>query len=114
MAIHSSILAWKIPWTEEPGGLQSLGSQESDATERQNRHHHVCIYLQHNEHLLEFKLQEIVKNREAWHVAGLGVTKSQTQLSYFTSLQFWEMVMDREAWSAVVHGVAKSQTQLSD
>ena len=27
MATHSSILAWKIPWTEEPGGLQSLGSQ---------------------------------------------------------------------------------------
>ena len=27
MATHSSILAWRIPWTEEPGGLQSLGSQ---------------------------------------------------------------------------------------
>ena len=27
MATHSSILAWKIPWMEEPGGLQSLGSQ---------------------------------------------------------------------------------------
>ena len=26
MAMHSSILAWKIPWTEEPGGLQSKGS----------------------------------------------------------------------------------------
>ena len=30
MATHSSILAWEIPWTEESGGLQSLGSQESD------------------------------------------------------------------------------------
>ena len=27
MATHSSILAWKIPWTEEPGRLQSMGSQ---------------------------------------------------------------------------------------
>ena len=27
MAIHSSVLAWKISWTEEPGGLQSMGSQ---------------------------------------------------------------------------------------
>ena len=27
MATHSGILAWKIPWTEEPGGLQSIGSQ---------------------------------------------------------------------------------------
>ena len=29
MAIHSRILAWRIPWTEEPGGLQSMGSQKS-------------------------------------------------------------------------------------
>ena len=32
MATHSSILVWKIPWTEEPGGLESMGSQESDTT----------------------------------------------------------------------------------
>ena len=32
MATLSSILAWKIPWTEEPGGLKSMGSQESDTT----------------------------------------------------------------------------------
>ena len=32
MATHSSILPWKIPWTEEPGGLQSMGLQESDTT----------------------------------------------------------------------------------
>ena len=29
MVTHSSILAWRIPWTEEPGGLQSMGSQKS-------------------------------------------------------------------------------------
>ena len=33
MVTHSSILAWKIPWTEEPGGLQSMGSKELDTTE---------------------------------------------------------------------------------
>ena len=32
MATHSSILSWKIPWTEEPGGLQSMRSKESDTT----------------------------------------------------------------------------------
>ena len=32
MAIHSSILSWKIPWTEEPGRLQFMGFQESDMT----------------------------------------------------------------------------------
>ena len=33
MATHSSIFAWEIPWTEEPGGLQSVGLQESDMAE---------------------------------------------------------------------------------
>ena len=32
MATHSSILAWEIPWTEEPGGLQSIGSQRAGHT----------------------------------------------------------------------------------
>ena len=33
VAAHSSVLAWRIPWTEEPGGLQSMGCKESDTTE---------------------------------------------------------------------------------
>ena len=40
---HSSILAWEMPWMEEPGGLQSMGLQESDTTERLNHHR---IFLQ--------------------------------------------------------------------
>ena len=38
---HSSVLAWGIPWTEKPGGLQSMGSQESDTTEQLKHHHHL-------------------------------------------------------------------------
>ena len=37
MVTHSSILAWRIPWTEEPGRLQSMGLQESDTTQRLKR-----------------------------------------------------------------------------
>ena len=33
MATHSSILAWRIPWTEEPGGLQFMALKESDMTD---------------------------------------------------------------------------------
>ena len=33
MATHSSVLIWRIPWTEEPGGLQSIGRTELDTTE---------------------------------------------------------------------------------
>ena len=39
MATHSSVLAWRIPWTEEPGGLQSMGSQELGMTERLTHRH---------------------------------------------------------------------------
>ena len=43
MATHSSILAWRIPWTEEPGGLQSMGShtvRHDQATEHIHTHTH--------------------------------------------------------------------------
>ena len=38
MLTHSSILAWKIPWTEEPGGQQSKGRKESDVIEWLSMH----------------------------------------------------------------------------
>ena len=41
MATHSSFLAWRIPWTEEPGGLQSIGCKELDTTEV-TWHAHTC------------------------------------------------------------------------
>ena len=40
MATHSSILAWRIPWMEELGGLQSMGRKELDTTERLHFHSH--------------------------------------------------------------------------
>ena len=39
MATHSSILAWGIPWTGKPGGLQSRGRKESDMTEQAHASH---------------------------------------------------------------------------
>ena len=42
METHSSILAWEILWTEEPGGLQCTGLQELDRTERLSMHTH-CL-----------------------------------------------------------------------
>ena len=39
--IHSGAFAWKIPWTEEPGGLQFMGSQEPDVTESLNTYVHI-------------------------------------------------------------------------
>ena len=45
MATHSSILAWKIPWTEEPGGLSFMGSQKGQA--QLITHTHVYIKQNH-------------------------------------------------------------------
>ena len=43
MVTHASTLAWRIPWTEEPGGLQSMGLwKESDMTERLNNNSKMC------------------------------------------------------------------------
>ena len=46
IATHSSILAWRIPWTEDPGGLQSTGSQRvghDSATKQKQTHVCVCV-----------------------------------------------------------------------
>ena len=43
MATHSSILAWRIPWTEEPGGLQSMGSHDWGTTHNQHRRYSLLL-----------------------------------------------------------------------
>ena len=50
MAMHSSILAWEIPWTEEPGGLQAMGFQKSWTCLRDKKQQqlkmksiHICV-----------------------------------------------------------------------
>ena len=44
MATHSSTLAWKILWKEEPGRLPSMGHKESDTTEQLNFHLHLYVH----------------------------------------------------------------------
>ena len=48
MATHSSILAWKIPWTEEPNELQSMGSQKSQT--RLSTHRDTCMHTHTHTH----------------------------------------------------------------
>ena len=53
MALHSSILAWKIPWAEEPGGLQSMGLQKEfghDLVNKQTKNTVIRIYTRSPEH----------------------------------------------------------------
>ena len=51
IATHSSVLSWKILWTEEPGGLQSIGLQESHTTQQLNHHHDEINLFQAKRHL---------------------------------------------------------------
>ena len=50
MATHSSILAWRIPWTEEPGGLQSRGVAKSQT---RLKRHSVCVSARAHTHTQE-------------------------------------------------------------
>ena len=63
MAPHSSTLAWKIPWMEEPGGLQSMGSLELDTTER--------LHFHFSPHALEKEMAPHCSVL-AWRIPGTG------------------------------------------
>ena len=65
-ATHSSILAWKIPWTEEPGGLQSMGSLESDTSERLHFHFSLSCIGEGNGNPLQCSCLENPRDGEAW------------------------------------------------
>ena len=56
MATHSSNLAWRVPWTEEPGRLQSVGLQESGMTEQLSFITHHLIAIQKSTHFIPASL----------------------------------------------------------
>ena len=79
MAPHSSTLAWKIPWTEEPGRLQSTGSHtESDTTERLHFHFSLSCTGEGNGNPLQCSCLENPRDGGAWWAAVYGVAQSRT------------------------------------
>ena len=72
MAPHSSTLAWKIPWTQELGGLESMGSLESDTTERLHFYFSLVCIGERNGNPLQYSCLENPRDRGAWWAAVLG------------------------------------------
>ena len=81
MAPHSSIFAWKIPWMEEPGRLQSMVSLESDMIERLHFDFSLSCIGEGNGNPLQCSCLENPRDGEAWWAAISGVTQSRTRLT---------------------------------
>ena len=80
MATHSSTLAWKLPWMEDPGRLQSMGLQRVRHVQRL---HFLSIFPfgEGNGNPLQYSWLENPMDSKAWSVTVYGVTKSWTQIS---------------------------------
>ena len=84
MAPHSSTLAWKIPWTEEPGGLRSMGSLRV-TTKRLHFHFSLSCTGEGNGNPLQCSCLENPRDGGAWWAAVSGVTQSRAQLKWLSS-----------------------------
>ena len=80
MAPHSSTLAWKIPWTEEPVHCSPWGREESDTTERLPFHFSLSCIGEGNGNPLQCSRLENPRDGGAWWAAVYGVTQSRTRL----------------------------------
>ena len=81
MATHSSILAWRIPWAEEPGSLYSpWDHEESDTTEQLHFHFSLSCIGEGNGNPLQCSCLENPRDGGAWWAAIYGVAQSRTRL----------------------------------
>ena len=84
-SIHSSTLAWKIPWMEEPGRRQFMGLLELDTTEQLHFHFLLWCIGEGNGNPLQYSCLENPRDGGAWWVAVYGVAQSRTRLKRLSS-----------------------------
>ena len=85
MAPHSRTFAWKIPWMEGPGRLQSMGSLESDTTEQLHFHFSLSCIGEGDGNPLQCSCLENPRDGGAWRAAVYGVAQSWTRLKFLSS-----------------------------
>ena len=85
MATRSSTLAWKIPRTEEPGRLHSMGPLRVSTTERLHFHFSLSCIEEGNGNPLQCSCLENPRDRGTWWAAIYGVAQSWTQLKRLSS-----------------------------
>ena len=88
MATHSSIVAWRILWTEEPGRLQSMGLQELDTTQQLN-HHHDQLYGNKMDNL-----EEMDRFLEEFNLPRLNQEEIEIMKNPITSTEIEAMIKD--------------------
>ena len=111
MAPHSSTFAWKIPWSEEPGRLQSMGSLESDTTERLHFHFSLSCIGEGNGNPLQCSCLEYPRDGEVWWAAVYGVAQSRTRLKRLSSSS---SSMFKLVFQSTVRSSLKEAIQFSD
>ena len=86
MAPHSSTLAWKIPWPEEPGRLQSMGSlSQTRLTEQLHFHFSLSCIGEGSGNPLQYFRLENPRDGRAWWAAVYWVAQSRTRLKQLSS-----------------------------
>ena len=85
MAPHSSTLAWKIPWMEEPGGLQSMGSRRVGHDKWLHFHFSLSCIGEGNGNPLQCSCLENPRDGGAWWAAVYGVAQRRTRLKWLSS-----------------------------
>ena len=89
MAPHSSTLAWKIPWMEEPGRLQSMGLLRVGHNWRLHFHFSLSCIGEGNGNPLQRSCLENPREGGAWWAAVSGVAESRTRLKSLSSIWYW-------------------------